>query len=418
MKRALAILLCAVLWSQPVLAADMSGLILQEEEAQAEETQTEEAQTGEEQKEASKENGTGGPEVSAPSAILMEASTGKVIYEKDADAVRPPASVTKVMTLLLIFDTLAEGKLKPEDEVTVSEYAASMGGSQVFLEPGEVQTVDTMIKCISVASANDACVAMAEHICGNEEEFVARMNERAEELGMENTHFVNCNGLDTDGHETTARDIALMSRELITSYPQIRDYCTIWMENITHTTKKGTTEFGLTNTNKLIRQYQYATGLKTGSTSKAKFCVSATAEKDGMELIAVIMAANDNKARVKDATALLNYGFGKCRKYEEEEVKAVKPVPVKRGVKEYAAAVQKEPFTYIDTAGEELSGIERKVSLKKNVKAPVKKGEKVGEAKYYLNGEEIGSVDIVTSETVEEISCRSAMLDMVKKLLL
>lgn len=265
---------------------------------------------------------------------------------------------------------------------------------------------------------NDACVAMAEHICGNEEEFVARMNERAEELGMENTHFVNCNGLDTDGHETTARDIALMSRELITSYPQIRDYCTIWMENITHTTKKGTTEFGLTNTNKLIRQYQYATGLKTGSTSKAKFCVSATAEKDGMELIAVIMAANDNKARVKDATALLNYGFGKCRKYEEEEVKAVKPVPVKRGVKEYAAAVQKEPFTYIDTAGEELSGIERKVSLKKNVKAPVKKGEKVGEAKYYLNGEEIGSVDIVTSEAVEEISCRSAMLDMVKKLLL
>lgn len=159
MKRALAILLCAVLWSEPVLAADMSGLILQEEEAQAEETQTEETQTGEEQKEASKENGTGGPEVSAPSAILMEASTGKVIYEKDADAVRPPASVTKVMTLLLIFDTLAEGKLKPEDEVTVSEYAASMGGSQVFLEPGEVQTVDTMIKCISVASANDACVA-------------------------------------------------------------------------------------------------------------------------------------------------------------------------------------------------------------------------------------------------------------------
>ena len=273
MKRFFLLLLCAVLVFQPVLAADTGSQESQEEEIG-------EAITEENEEEAAKENNSG-IDVSAPSAILIESSTGQVIYEKDADSIRPPASVTKIMTLLLIFDALSEGQIKLEDEVTTSEYAASMGGSQVFLEAGEVQTVDTMIKCISVASANDACVAMAEHICGNEEEFVAQMNERAKGLGMENTCFVNCNGLDADGHETTARDIALMSRELITKYPKIRDYCMIWMENITHTTKKGTSEFGLTNTNKLIRQYQYATGLKTGSTSKAKFCVSATAEKDG-----------------------------------------------------------------------------------------------------------------------------------------
>ena len=279
--------------------------------------------------------------ISAPSAILMETSTGQIIYEKAPDSKRPPASVTKVMTLLLIFDALDTGKIKLEDEVATSEYAASMGGSQVFLEPGETQTVDTLIKCISVASANDACVAMAEYISGNEKEFVAQMNERAKELGMENTHFENCNGLDAKGHLTTARDIALMSRELITKYPQIHDYCTIWMENITHTTKKGSSEFGLSNTNKLIRHYEYATGLKTGSTSKAKFCISATAKKDDMELIAVIMAADDSKIRNKDAITLLNQGFGKCQKYTEDSLQHIPPVKVKRGVKEEVAVSQK-----------------------------------------------------------------------------
>ena len=410
MKRFFLLLLCAVLVFQPVLAADTGSQESQEEEIG-------EAITEENEEEAAKENNSG-IDVSAPSAILIESSTGQVIYEKDADSIRPPASVTKIMTLLLIFDALSEGQIKLEDEVTTSEYAASMGGSQVFLEAGEGQTVDTMIKCISVASANDACVAMAEHICGNEEEFVAQMNERAKGLGMENTCFVNCNGLDADGHETTARDIALMSRELITKYPKIRDYCMIWMENITHTTKKGTSEFGLTNTNKLIRQYQYATGLKTGSTSKAKFCVSATAEKDGMELIAVIMAADDSKARGKDATALLNYGFGKCRKYEEEKTAAIKPVSVKRGVEEQVEAAQKEPFTYIDTTGADLSAIERKVSMKKSLKAPIKKGQKAGEAKYYLNGTEIGSIDILTTESIAQASCKSVMLEVIKKLLL
>lgn len=225
--------------------------------------------------------------ISAPSAVLMEASTGTVVLEKNAHEKLPPASVTKIMTLLLIFDALSQGKIRMEDTVTTSAYAASMGGSQVFLEEGETQSVETMIKCIAVASANDASVAMAEHIAGTESLFVDMMNERAEELGMNDTHFVNCCGLDTDGHLTTAYDIALMSRELIIKYPQIHTYSTIWMENITHTTKRGTEEFGLTNTNKLIRQYPYATGLKTGSTSQAKYCVSATAEKDGIELIAV-----------------------------------------------------------------------------------------------------------------------------------
>lgn len=412
----LSLCLCLNVGIVHVYAADFDQIIMYEEPEEQEAPRDQEE--SQDKEDTTDKNADGAVDVSAPSAILMEASTGQVIYEKDADKARPPASVTKVMTLLLIFDALGQGKIRLEDEVTTSEYAASMGGSQVFLEPGEVQTVDTMIKCISVASANDACVAMAERIAGSEEEFVAQMNQRAKELGMENTQFKNCNGLDTDGHVTTARDIALMSRELITTYPQIRDYCTIWMENITHTTKKGTTEFGLTNTNKLIRHYEYATGLKTGSTSKAKFCVSATAEKDGMELIAVIMAAEDSKARVKDATALLNYGFGKCNKYQEDAIGAVPDVPVKRGVEKTVKAAQKDAFAYIDTTGADLSGIERKVTMKKNIKAPVKKGDKVGKATYYLGGQEIGTRDILAAENIEKMSYKSVFEDIVEKMML
>lgn len=365
-----------------------------------------------------KEKAEGKDMVSAPSAILMEASTGQVLYEKDPDSKRAPASVTKIMTLLLIFDALESGKIKLEDSVTTSEYAASMGGSQVFLEPGETQTVDTLIKCISVASANDACVVMAEHISGSEEEFVNQMNERAKGLGMENTHFENCNGLDSDKHLTTARDIALMSREMLIKYPQIHEYCTIWMEDITHETKKGTTQFGLSNTNKLIRHYQYATGLKTGSTSKAKFCISATAKKEDMELIAVIMAADDSKIRNKDAITLLNHGFGKCQKYEEENVESVEPVKVKGGVEKTVRVEQKSPFSYVDITGADLNNIKRKTIMEKSLKAPVKKGEKAGEAVYYLNDEEIGRVDIMTLEEVEEISLKSALRDILDGILL
>lgn len=341
-------------------------------------------------------------EVTASSAILMEMTTGTVLYEKDADTARPPASVTKVMTMLLIFDALAEGKIQLEDEVTTSEYASSMGGSQVFLETGEKQTVETLLKCISVASANDACVAMAEYISGNEEEFVRQMNLRAEGLGMKHTHFVNCNGLDAEGHETSARDIALISRELLLKYPEIHNYCTIWMENITHTTSKGSSEFGLTNTNKLIRQYEYATGLKTGSTGKAKFCVSATAEKNGVSLIAVIMGAEDSKARFKDAVTLLNYGFGKCQMYTDEKMPSLDPISVTGGIQESFSLEYEKKFTYLDTTGANLNAVTSRLQIPDKVNAPVKKGDTVGQRIYYLDEKEIGSVNLLAEETVKK----------------
>lgn len=341
-------------------------------------------------------------EVTAPSAILMEMTTGTVLYEKDADTARPPASVTKVMTMLLIFDALAEGKIQLEDEVTTSEYDSSMGGSQVFLETGEKQTVETLLKCISVASANDACVAMAEYISGNEEEFVRQMNLRAEGLGMKHTHFVNCNGLDAEGHETSARDIALMSRELLLKYPEIHNYCTIWMENITHTTSKGSSEFGLTNTNKLIRQYEYATGLKTGSTGKAKFCVSATAEKNDVSLIAVIMGAEDSKARFKDAVTLLNYGFGKCQMYTDENMPSLDPISVTGGIQESISLEYEKKFTYLDTTGANLNAVTSRLQIPDKVNAPVKKGDTVGQRIYYLDEKEIGSVNLLAEETVKK----------------
>ena len=354
-------------------------------------------------------------QLSSPSAVLMEASTGTVVYEKDADTPRPPASVTKVMTLLLIFDALEEGSIHLEDEVTTSEYAASMGGSQVFLEPGETQTVDTMIKCIAVASANDACVAMAEYICGNEEEFVRKMNERAAGLGMENTTFVNCNGLDAPGHETSARDIALMSRELITKYPQVHDYSMIWMENITHTTNKGTSEFGLTNTNKLVRQYEYATGLKTGSTGEAKFCVSATGEKNGIELIAVIMAAETSKERFADAVTLLNYGFGKCQIYTDEASEGIEPVKVENGVKEEAIVERSGPFIYLDTTGANLNGIEKTIEMNEKISAPIRAGDVVGAVVYTLDGTEIGRTELIAAEDIKKAKMIDYLLKTLKE---
>lgn len=350
-------------------------------------------------------------DISAPSAVLMEASTGTVIYEKDADTARPPASVTKVMTMLLIFDALEAGSIQLEDEVTTSEYAASMGGSQVFLEPGETQTVDTMLKCIAVASANDACVAMAEYICGNEEEFVRKMNERAKELGMENTNFVNCNGLDAEGHVTSARDIALMSRELITKYPQVHDYSMIWMENITHNTSKGTSEFGLTNTNKLVRQYEYATGLKTGSTGEAKFCVSATGEKNGIEMIAVVMGAETSKERFADAVKLLNHGFGKCQLYTDDSAPDVKSADVKGGVTENVSVERSGTFSYLDMTGANLAEVEKKTEVNDNLSAPVKKGNAVGYIVYSIDGREIGRTELTAGEDVE----KAGFLDYLKK---
>lgn len=338
--------------------------------------------------------------ITAPSAVLMEASTGTILYTKDEHTPRNPASITKIMTLILIFEALEKGQIHLSDTVTVSEHAASMGGSQVFLETGEIQDVETMIKCISIASANDASVAMAEFIAGSEEAFVAKMNEKAQSLGMKDTTFVNCCGLDIEHHMTSAYDVALMSRELTVRYPQIHDYCTVWMDSITHVTSKGSKEFGLTNTNKLIRQYEYATGLKTGSTGLAKFCVSATAKKDGMELIAVIMGAQNPNERFSDASQLLNYGFAKCRIYTDENAEVLPDIPVKKGTADTIPIQFKNQFQYLSIDGANLSQIEKTLSIPDFVTAPIKKGTKIGEATYYLDQKKIGTIDIIASSDV------------------
>ena len=356
-------------------------------------------------------------QISAPSAVLMEASTGQIIYEKGADDKRSPASVTKVMTLILIFDALAEGKIQLSDEVVTSAHAKSMGGSQVFLEEGETQTVETLIKCIVIASGNDASVAMAEYISGTEEAFVQQMNERAEGLGMTKTHFVDCCGLTEDpSHVTTARDIALMSRELIDQYPQIHNYSTIWMENITHVTKQGTKEFGLSNTNKLLRMATNfkVTGLKTGSTSLAKYCLSATAEKDGVRLIASIMAAPDFKARFADAQTLLNYGYANCKLYEDKEGITLPEISVEGGIKSGAELVLNGTFRYLSLKGEDLSSVEKKLVLSESLPAPVEPGQKAGVLEYLLNGEKIGEMDVVTAEAVREAQYGDYLKWMIK----
>ena len=300
-----------------------------------------------------------GPEITAPSAILMEASTGTVICEKNADEPRNPASVTKIMTLILIFDALQSGKIHLTDEVVTSAHAKSMGGSQVFLEEGEIQTVETLIKCIVIANSPE--------------------------------------------HVTTARDIALMSRELITKYPQITNYTTIWMENITHVTKQGSKEFGLSNTNKLLKMATNfeVTGLKTGSTSIAKYCLSATAKKDGVELIAAIMAAPDYKARFKDAVTLLNYGYGNCRLYKDETPPELPKLPVNGGKEPEVELSYGEPFTYLGLHGEDFSGMERELTLEEDVNAPVKAGDRLGTLSYRLNGEEVGNVPVIAAQDVD-----------------
>lgn len=357
------------------------------------------------------------PAIESPSAILMEASTGQVIYEKNADESLHPASITKIMTLILIFDALKDKKITLEENVTVSEHAASMGGSQVFLEAGETQTVNTMIKCISVASANDASCAMAEHIWGSEEVFVEKMNERAKGLGMSNTNFVNCCGLDVDKHMMTARDVALMSRELITRYPQIHEYSTIWMDTIIHKTRRGESEFGLSNTNKLIKQYEWATGLKTGSTGLAKCCLSATAEKDGVELIAVVMAAPNSKMRFADAISLLNYGYGVINIYNDDEPLETSEIEVKGGVKDKVSARINGRFTKAFTQQEDIKAITRKEEFMTDLKAPVSQGDIIGQVIYELNGNVIGAIDVAADEDIEKAGYLDYINRAVTKLL-
>lgn len=340
-------------------------------------------------------------ELQAPSMILMEASTGKVIYEREADVELSPASITKLMTLYLIFEELETGKIRLDDEVVTSAYAKSMGGSQVFLEEGEIQTVDTLLKCISVASGNDACVAMAEYISGSEEEFVNLMNETAKMIGMNHSHFVDCCGLsDSDEHYMSAKDVALIACELITKHPQIFDYSKIWMEDITHTTKKGSSTFTLANTNKLLKQYEYATGLKTGSTDKAKYCFCGTAQKDGMNLIAVVMAAPDFKERFSDAQTLLEYGFNTCSIYKDSVPLDDTDLVVEGALQDSVVVNSKQEFVYLNTNKDEGSAITKEVVLPEKIEAPVKQGDVAGVVKYIQDGIEIGMADIVFSENV------------------
>lgn len=361
---------------------------------------------------ASKDKADPSLDLSASSVLLMDAATQTVLYEKDAHTILPPASITKIMTLILIFDALEKGQITLSDPVTTSPYAASMGGSQVFLEAGEQQDVQTLIKCICVASANDACVTMAEYINGSEDAFVTAMNERAKGLGMKDTTFVNCCGLDTKGHLTSAYDVALMSCELLLRYPKILEYTSIWQEDITHHTARKDSTFTLTNTNRLIRQYPLATGLKTGSTSQAGFCLSATARKDDLDLIAVVLGCPDPKSRIRDCITLLDYGFATCKLYKAPRPSRSLVLPVERGTKDQISLYLPKTFQYLDTRGRDLAKIKCRYELPDLVHAPVKKGKVAGYIHYFYDKEELGKVPLCYKESVEHASFMDCLFQL------
>ena len=345
------------------------------------------------------------------SAILMEASTGTVLYEQNADEHLPIASVTKIMTMLLIMERIDSGALKFEDMVTVSENAMSYGGSTMFLEAGETLSVHDMMKGIAVASANDGCVAMAEHIAGSEAAFVELMNNRAQELGMTNTVFLNTNGLDADGQYSSARDVAIMSRELI-KHEKVFEYTKIWTDSL----RDG--KFELANTNRLIRFYSGATGLKTGSTSQAGCCLSATAERDGMGLVAVVLGAPNTKSRFASATTLLNHGFsGYSVKKQVEKCEPIGLVNVLNGINAKVQTEAADSFSIL-TPKASPRNIEKSVVLSDTVSAPIKKGDTLGEITFSENGENVYSVDIVASEDVEKKGFHLVLIDTLSKILL
>lgn len=335
-------------------------------------------------------------DLSCASAVLMEAKTGKILYEKNAEKTLPPASVTKVMTLLLVMEAVASGKASWDDPVTVSERAASMGGSQIYLKVGETMPLSDMVKSVVIASANDAAVALAEHVSGSEEAFVAKMNERAAALSMTSTHFENTNGLDdsVQNHVTSARDIAIMSRELI-KHPKILEYSSTWMDTI----RDGA--FTLTNTNRLVRFYPGATGLKTGSTAKAKFCISATAERNGVSLIAVIMGAETRDERNAQAKKLLDYGFAGYGVYRDDG-RVLDPIPVDGGMKD-TVSLSSHPFS-VALPKEKISSVQTVIELPERLSAPLSVGDTVGRVVYTLDGEVLGEAPITVSDTVDKIS--------------
>jgi len=342
--------------------------------------------------------------VDAKAAVLLEPTTGKVILEQDAHNKLPPASITKVMTMLLIYEAVDQGKIKWDDMVTVSEHAANMGGSQVYLEVFEQQTVRDLIKSIAIASANDAAVAMAEFLAGSEEGFVLKMNEKAKQLGMKNTNFVNACGLDAEGHLTTAYDIALMSQELISRYPEVLELTSIWMDTIIHDTARGKEEFGLANTNKMLRSYSGTTGLKTGSTGDALFCISATAEREELNLVAVILGSPSSATRFNEARKLLDYGFANYAVSQGEEAGIPKgEIRVYKGEVDSVQVVIKEQISIVIPKGNHVT-LESEIQLLDALSAPIEKGTKAGEVIYSFEGREVGRSDLIVSENVEKAS--------------
>ena len=341
-----------------------------------------------------------GLDVPAPSAILMDAATGTVLYEKNADEKLPPASVTKIMTLLLVMEALDSGSIGWGDMVTASETAAAKGGSQVYLEVGEQMSMDEMLKSVVVSSANDCATALAEHVAGSEAAFVEKMNARAAELGMENTHFVNCTGLD-DGenaseHLTTARDIATMSRELLT-HEEIKKYTTIWMDTV----RNG--QFGLSNTNKLVRFYEGTTGLKTGYTSTAGHCLSASAERDGMELIAVVLHCESSTDRFRSAKALLDYGFANYALADTRPEEPLQPVRVILGEESTLTPVLQQTAPILVEKGE-LMGITKTVTLCQEVEAPVAAGQQLGTLTLSTSTRTLAEIPIIAPQAIEKLT--------------
>lgn len=346
--------------------------------------------------------------VNAPCAVLMEESTGTILYAKGENEERAPASVTKVMTLLLIAEAVDSGAISLDDTVTATARAASMGGSQIWLEAGEQMSVSEMIKCVAVVSANDCAVALAEHLCGSEEVFIARMNERAAELGLQHTNFTNCTGLfDDPEHYTSALDIAVMSRELL-SHEWIKDYTTIWMDSI----RNG--EFGLSSTNHLLRSLEGCTGLKTGWTTQAGYCISASAEREGTEYIAVIMGSDSSANRNADASTLINYAFTNWALVPVAD-SALPPVLVSGGVR---ASVQPviEGSDHILLSRSEASALERNVSLPESVAAPLEEGERLGSLTLSSSGETLVEVPLVSSEAVEKLGAGGVLLSLFRQL--
>ena len=348
-------------------------------------------------------------DLAAASAVLMEKETGAFLYEQNPHQKLEPASVTKVMTLLLAFEALDSGRISRDDLVTTSAYASGMGGSQVYLKEGEQMTVGEILKCITVVSGNDAAVAMAEHLAGSEKAFVTQMNARAQELGMADTTFLNCTGLPAQGHVTSAHDIALMSRELLLHHPGIREYTTIWMDTI----RGG--DFGLTNTNRLVRFYPGATGLKTGSTDGALYCMSASAEKDGMELIAVVMKSPTSAQRFEDAKALLDHGFASYTLADVYPEIPLPPVDVLLGVEEQVQPQLSRSCRILVGKGEEKL-IQTRTTLTQDLEAPVEEGQTVGELEVLVDGTLRESIPLVASQGVERLTISGIFQQMLRRL--